>query len=54
MDCNLKKLGQFLQVYRFCLGQRAETVIMVYSLFENSLDMVLSMFYKHVVYDKGT
>ena len=45
--CILKKLGMIA----LCLGKFAYTRIIVYSLFENSLDIFLLVFYKHFVYD---
>ena len=38
----------------FCLGKLAKTLIIVYSVFENLLDIFLLVFYKHFVYEKGT
>ena len=46
--------GFIVQVYRLCLGKLTETLIMVYFLFENSLDIFLLVFYKHSMYGKGT
>ena len=45
----------FFQVYRFCLGTLAKTLVMVYNfLFKNSLHIFLLVFFKYFVYDKGT
>ena len=44
----------FFQLYRFCLGKLAKTLMMVYFLVENLLDIFLLVFYKYSVYDKGT
>ena len=52
MDCILKKLGLFFQVYRFCLGKLDKTLVMVYLLFENSLHISPLVFSKHFVYEK--
>ena len=46
MEYILKTEANFFQVYRFCLGKLANTQIMVYFLFENSLDICLLVFYK--------
>ena len=43
-----------IRLIRFCLGKPAKTQIMVYFLFENSLDIFLFVFYKYFVYDTGT
>ena len=37
-----------------CLGKLAQTLILVYYFFENSLDFLLLVFDKHFVSNKGT
>ena len=49
MDCNLKELFNALSLKKLATIQ-----IMVYSLFTNSLDVFLLVFWKHFVSDKGT
>ena len=48
LDCILKKIAlTFFQVYRFYLEKLAKTLIMVYFLLENSIDIFLLVFHKH-------
>ena len=44
----------FFQVYRLCLGKVAKTLIMVYSIIENSFDVFLFVFYKYFMFVKST
>ena len=48
MDCN------FFKFIALRLVKLAKTLIMVYSLFVNSLDIFLLLFCKHFVFGKGT
>ena len=43
----------FFEFIALCLGKLAKTLIMVYSFFENSLDLFLSVFCKCFMFDKG-
>ena len=45
-----KNEANVFQVYRFCPGKIAKTRIMVYFLFENSLDIFLFVLYKYFMY----
>ena len=47
MDCILKKMPLIFEVYSFYFGKLAKTLIMVYFLFENSLDIFLLVFYQY-------
>ena len=42
----LEKMKLIFQVYSFCLGKLAKTLIMVYFFLENPLDIFLLVFYK--------
>ena len=46
--------SNFQEFIALCLGQLAKALIMVYSLFANSLDIFLYVFYEYFVYDLKT
>ena len=50
---HLEKMRLNFKFNSFCLGKCAKTQIMVFFLFEKSLDLFLFVFCKHFVYDKG-
>ena len=52
-DCISKKLGYFVQVYHYCLGKLAKTLIIVHFLFKSLLVIFLLVFYKYFMFDKG-
>ena len=55
IDSNLKKNWvNFFKFIALRLLKFAKTLILIYSLFENSLDIFLLKFYKHFVSDKGS
>ena len=47
-------LVNFCKFIAFCPGKLAKTEIMVQSIFENSLHIFLLVYFKHILYDKGT
>ena len=51
---HLEKMRLVFSSLLFCLGKLVKPLIMVYSLFENSLDIFLLVFYKYFVNNKGT
>ena len=52
---HLEKIGVSL-FFKFtaCVLENSLNLIMVYSPFENLLDIFLLLFYKHFMHDKGT
>ena len=52
MDRDLKKMGSVFNFIALCLGRLAKTQIMVYSMFENALDIFLLVFYEHFMSKK--
>ena len=49
-----KKLVIFFLVVALCIVKLAKTQIMAYSLFKDSRDIFLLVFYNYLVYDRRT
>ena len=49
---SLKTLPRFFKFIALCFGKLARIQIILIFLFENALDILLLLFYKHFVHDK--